>query len=317
MHVSTYRRAGFLADLVACLERQTLAPDRFEVVIVDNGSGDDTWNELCRLVDRTPLRMAALRLHENRGPAAGRNAATSLTRGEVMAFTDDDCLPEPGWLDALLAVRDCDVVQGRTEPGPPGTATGAWDRTIRIAGPTPLFETCNIAYRRDAFERAGGFDEDSPISARAGGRAFGEDVLLGAAVVASGGQHGFAHEAVVHHRFLPGSYADRIRAMQDLAGFPALAGHSPVLRDAFTARWFLSPQTAAFDLAVVSVAAPRVRRHPQHALGALPWIRRTWPATKEHGGRPGAVRLAQLAVVDAAGAAALLRGSFRHRRLVL
>jgi glycosyltransferase involved in cell wall biosynthesis len=320
VHIATYRRSGFLPALVAALEAQTLPAGRFEVVIVDNGSDDDTWSVLTEQVARSSLRLAALRIAQNRGPAAARNAAVAVSHGALLAFTDDDCLPSPRWLAALLVAADgADLVQGRTEPDPDpaGMQSGPWARTIRIVEPTALFETCNIAYRRSAFERVGGFDEGHAVSARPGGRAFGEDVLLGSSVVASGGVRRFAPDALVHHRYLPASFADHLRSMRELAGFPALARESAALSDALWRRVFLTRRTAAFDLAAVgSVLAARHRRLRFLAL-VLPWVLLTWPTTRAHGGRPAIVRLAQLGVADAVGAAALIEGSLRHRRLVL
>ncbi len=319
VHVPTFNRPQFVPTLVERLESQTLAPGRFEVVIVDNGSDDETWSVLCDLVARTPLAMTAVHLPVNRGPAGARNVAVLASRAPLLAFTDDDCLPEPGWLEALVdAARDgADLVQGRTEPDPTGTGVGAWARTIRIVEASPLFETCNIAYRRSAFDAAGGFDELDAISARAGGRAFGEDVLLGAAVVAAGGARAFAPCAVVLHRYLPAGYLDHLGEMRNLAGFPALARRVPPLADALWQGVFLTSRTAAFDLAVLGSAAAAVSRRPWYLLAVLPWIVQTLPLTQEHGGRNRAVRLAQLGVADAVALVSLVEGSVRHRRFVL
>ncbi|HEU5083324.1 MAG TPA: glycosyltransferase [Acidimicrobiales bacterium] len=304
--------------LVERLAGQTLAPHRFEVVVVDNGSRDGTWEVLQRLVSGSTLRIAARRLPTNRGPAAARNAAVASSRAPLLAFTDDDCLPEPGWLEALVSSADgADIVQGRTEPDRTQPRAGVWDRTIRIDAPTALFETCNIAYRRSAFDGAGGFDESSTISARPGGRAFGEDALLGAAVVAGGGRRAFAPDAVVRHRYLPGTFGDHVREMRNLAGFPALVRASPALAAACWHRAFLTRRTASFDAGVVGLLAAVARRRPGLALAAAPWVVQTLPLARERGGRPVPVRLAQLALADAVGAASLVEGSIRHRRLLL
>lgn len=317
--VSTFRRPRFLPELIDHLEAQDLPSEEFEVVIVDNGSGDDTWSVLEQRAAETPLRMAALCLTENRGPAGGRNAAVRHSRGELLAITDDDCLPTPTWLRNIVEAADggAAVVQGRTEPDPRGGGEGPWARSIRIVEQTPLFETCNIAYRRSAFDAAGGFDEHNRVSARPGGRAFGEDVLLGTNVVVAGGRRAFAAGALVHHRNIPASYGDHLRSMRELAGFPALARESEVLVDGLWHRLFLTERTAAFDLAVVSALAALALRRPALALGAVPWVLRTWPMTKAHGGRPAVMRLVQLAAADAVGAVSLVEGSIRHRRPVL
>lgn len=319
VHIATYRRPAFLPELLACLEVQTLPAPRFEVVIVDDGSDDDTWSVLSEQVARSGLRLAALHT-ENRGAAAARNAAVTVSHGELLAFTDDDCLPSPRWLDSLVrAAGGVDLVQGRTEPDPDpaGMQSGPWARTIRIVEPTALFETCNIAYRRSAFERVGGFDEGHAVSARPGRHAFGEDVLLGSAVVASGGARCFAPEALVHHRYLPATFGDHLRSMRELAGFPALARESSTVSAALWRRVFLTRRTAAFDLAAMATVLAALRRRPLLLALAAPWIVLTWPTTRSHGGRPGIVRLAQLGVADAVGAASLVEGSLRHGRLVL
>src|SRR4051794_20362988 len=107
--VSTYNRAGYLRDLTKCLDAQTLPRDQFDVVIVDNGSTDET----------PTLGVTTLRLDENRGPGGGRNAGVARTDAPIVVFTDDDCLPSPNWLARLLpAFDDPDVVvaQGRVDP---------------------------------------------------------------------------------------------------------------------------------------------------------------------------------------------------------
>lgn len=318
VHVSTFGRAAFLPMLVERLEVQTLAAERFEVVIVDNGSTDHTWSVLGDLLARSALRLRVVRLPVNRGPAAARNVAVATSRAALLAFTDDDCLPTVGWLEELLAASDhADLVQGRTEPDPSHASPGAWDRTIRIVEETPLFETCNIAYRRTAFEAAGGFDEHHAVATRAGGRAFGEDVLLGAAVTAGGGRRAFAAGALVHHRYLPGSFAGHVREARNLAGFPALARETEVVADALWHKVFLTRRTASFDLAAAAALAALGLRRPVLLAACAPWVVQTLPLTREHGGRHPAVRLLQLAVVDAVGAMSLLEGSVRHRRPVL
>lgn len=318
VHVATHGRAAFLPDLVARLVAQDLEPGRFEVVVVDDGSPDGTWAALQAEVGATPLRMAAVRLPRNRGPAHARNVAVARSRGSLLAFTDDDCLPEPGWLRALLAASPgVDIVQGRTEPDRDHPAPGAWDRTLRIAAETPLFETCNIAYRRGAFEAVGGFDVGRPIAARPGGRPFGEDALLGAAVVAAGGRRAFAEDAVVRHRYLPGSYRAFVGEGRNLVRFPPLVRASPVLAAACWHRVFLTSRTAAFDLAAAGTVVAVALRRPAVALAVMPWVVQALPSVREHGGRHPAVRLAQLAVADAVAAASLVEGSIRHRRLVL
>lgn len=312
--VSTYGRADLLPGLVEALEQQHDAPP-FEVVLADNGSADDTWEVLTGIVRTTCLPLAAVRVPVNRGAGAGRNRAVATCRGHLLAFTDDDCLPAPCWLSRLVApLVDPRVVlvQGRTEPEP-GPAPGAWARSVWVPGPTPWLETCNIAYRRDGFLAAGGFPEHDPGQ---GARAFGEDAELGHRVLAAGGTRAFAADAVVHHRWRPGTFRDHLAERRVMRGFPRLAARVPGVAQACWGGVFLSRRTAAVDLAVLATATAVLSRRPLPLLGALPWLRTAWgPARARRGPLP--LRLAQGAMADLAGLVALVRGSVEHRRLLL
>lgn len=317
--VATFRRSDFLGELVTCFEGQRLSRSQFEVLIIDNGSADDTWSSLVGLVTETSLRMTAIRLEENRGPAAARNVGICLARGGVVAFTDDDCLPGPGWLEALWAKFEAgaDMVQGITRPDPVGRRTSAWDRSVEILAPSGLFETCNIAYRREHLQQLGGFDDSSAVIGHRDARPFGEDAQLGWRVRGLGANYCFAAEAEVVHRWLPGSFGGWVSERRQLANFAALARRSRGVSGLLWRRIFLTRTTAAFDLALACVGLGLVWRRPWVLVGVIPWITRRWPEARARSGRNPVVRLAQLAIGDLVGFGALLEGSIRHGRLVL
>jgi glycosyltransferase involved in cell wall biosynthesis len=323
--VATYRRPHFLAGLFRSLEDQDLSGADYEVVVVDNGSNDTTWAEIEAYAATTPLRLTGLRVDENHGPAKGRNAGAALLRAPLLAITDDDCLPDPGWLRELAAAFDerdeLEVLQGEVRAEPSGVdAMGPWDHTKWIQEPTPFFETCNVAYRRAAFERVGGFDEDDELLHPKSGRAFGEDACLAWSVVDSGGEAAFVERAVVHHRCIPAGYRRWLRDMAHVDGFPGLARRSPLV-----ARWlhrgvFLSETSAAFDLAVAGVVVAAVTRRPWPLLATWPWLRRRgYEAVHAAPGDTlrAAVLLGGYAVGDGVALARLLQGSIRYRRVVL
>lgn len=322
--VASYGRATFLPGLLTAIEAQDLPNERFEAVIVDNGSTDETWTVLRALVESAEIRILALRLDANRGPGAGRNAGASRVRAPLMAITDDDCLPTPTWLprlcDAFAAAPEVDVVQGAVHADPASVASmGPWDHTKWIRHPTPFFETCNVAYRVAAFERVGGFDELDPLLHPASGRAFGEDACLAWEVQRRGGAAAFAPDALVHHRCIPADYASWLADQRELAGFPGLARRSPLV-----ARWlhrgvFLDRRSEQFDLAVVGIGLAAVSRRSLPLLAVLPWLRRRWrnAGSQARGAESVPAVLAQLAWSDTVALAALARGSIRHRRLVL
>jgi N-acetylglucosaminyl-diphospho-decaprenol L-rhamnosyltransferase len=119
--VSTRDRAERLPRLIAALQAQTLAKSEFEVVMVDDGSVDGTPEVLERARRQGGLRLTTLRT-SGLGPAAGRNLGWRSTDCAVVAFTDDDCQPGSGWLQAGLAALGPagKVVVGRTCPPPAG-----------------------------------------------------------------------------------------------------------------------------------------------------------------------------------------------------
>jgi glycosyltransferase involved in cell wall biosynthesis len=321
--VASYRRPQFLDALVGALADQTLPHPEYEVVIVDNGSADATWDRLRQLVAASPARLAAVRLEENRGPGGGRNLGATLIRSPYLAFTDDDCLPTPGWLAAMLAALEDgnDVVQGRVEAAPAEQqGAGPWDHTKWITSPTPFFETCNVGYRTSAFTAVHGFDEGDSLTAQRSGRAFGEDALLAWNVQKSGGRATFTSGSVVYHRVVPSDFTGWLRDQRNLVGFPGLGNRSPLVARWFWHRIFLSRGSAQFDLAVACVLAAALARRPWMLLGAAPWLSDRWPQARARGGASrtlGLVRLAQLAVADGVALGSLLQGSVRHRRVLL
>jgi GT2 family glycosyltransferase len=322
--ISTFRRPQWLDELVAALEAQELPLAEFEVVLVDNGSGDTTWDVLCRLVSGTPLRMLAVRLNDNHGPARGRNAGAGHVRAPLIAITDDDCLPSPQWVGevrAAFADPAVHVVQGRVEADPAHRdELGPWDHTIWVLQQTPFFETCNVAYRRAAYEAAGGFDETDPLLHPPSGKAFGEDACLAWDVQAAGGNAAFADTAVVHHRVIPATYRRWLTDRRYLRDFPGLAKRTPLLAQYFTGGVFLDKDAVRFDAAVAGVLAALASRRPWPLVASIPYLRWRWGMALHHTKArrvPGAALLARYILGDAYALLAKLEGTVKYRRLLL
>lgn len=313
--VSTYQRAGLVDDLVDSL----LATDSdlaHEFVVVDNGSTDGTAELLRRRVagDDTG-RLRVLRIEDNRGPARARNVGWRSARGRVVAFTDDDCVVAPDWLDRLarpLLDGRADVVQGRTEPRQDQAHRNVeWSRTQHIPALTGLYETCNIAYRRSVLETLGGFIEDFPIAA-------GEDTDLGLRARACGARIAFADDARAFHEVWQQTFVQALADRGRVAQLPLLLRTCPQLRERMTLGLFWRPGHAVTIGALAATAGAAAVR-PRHGITALAiWvaarsvrIRRPLPPLRR-------VRLAAEQVVgDSWEVTATVAGSIRHRSLML
>jgi GT2 family glycosyltransferase len=196
--VSTHNRPAALARLLAGLRAQALASDRFEVIVVDDGSaGSGTQAVLSDELERGALRLRMVRHRVARGPAGGRNTGWRAAQAPLVAFTDDDCVPEAGWLSAALEVsleHPGAIIQGRTEPNPAELwCRGVFSRTISVSALGPQYETCNIVYPREVLESLGGFDEAF------GPRPTAEDTDLAWRAIEAGCPTAFAAEAIVFH----------------------------------------------------------------------------------------------------------------------
>ncbi len=172
--IPTRDRPEELRACLEALERQNFPRERFEVVVVDDGSSAPPIS----LIESLGARIrATLVVQANAGPAAARNAGARRALGQIVAFTDDDCRPERDWLGALAARIDEDpdaLVGGHTvnalPDNPYATASqllisylyAYYNRRPEAA----LYLTSNtFAMRRDRFQDVGGFDERFPIPA--------------------------------------------------------------------------------------------------------------------------------------------------------
>jgi glycosyltransferase involved in cell wall biosynthesis len=195
--VATRNRPGRLERLLDSLRAQTLDRDHFEVIVVDDASDDSTPSLLEREAERGDLDFRTLTRRSPGGPARARDEGWRAARGSLVAFTDDDCTVDPGWLAAGVAaasLRPGAVVQGRTDPDPAERdRLGPFSRTVEVHDLGPYYQTCNIFYPRELLERVGGFDSDA---FRGPG---GEDTDLAWRAIAAGAETVFAPEAQAYH----------------------------------------------------------------------------------------------------------------------
>jgi glycosyltransferase involved in cell wall biosynthesis len=197
--VPTRDRPEKLAECLEALAALEYPRDRFEVIVVDDG-GQAPVDGIAAKYDGR-LELTVLR-EPGLGPAAARNRAAARARGDLLAFTDDDCRPAPRWLAALADRWRGDSllgVGGRTTNGAPENPFAVASQTIvdlvyahhnADAEHARFFASNNLAVPADAFRLLGGFDERFRTS---------EDRDFCARWLASGRRLVAAEDAVVAH----------------------------------------------------------------------------------------------------------------------
>jgi GT2 family glycosyltransferase len=213
--VPTYRRPELIGRCLFALAAQTLARDAFEVIVVD-----DERSELTRRVVETiagecaGMAVRYLRPVGGKGPAAARNTGWHAARGAVVAFTDDDTVPDVRWLEAGLATLreqpDCAATAGRVVvPRPPGAESAPTDHEKMTRGlERGSFVTANAFVRRVALQRVQGFDESF-------GRAWREDSDLEYRLLDEVGPIARAERAIVLHPVRPEPFGISLRQQKN------------------------------------------------------------------------------------------------------
>ncbi len=160
--VPTFKRPMLLGRCLEALFAQDFASVNYEVIIVDDAASDQTREQVEQYAKRAEMGRHTIRyfaVTESHGPAAARNVGLYAAYGEIIAFTDDDCIPSPGWLKAGVKAlaNDAVAVAGRIIVPLPTAPTDYEYNAFYLAHSE--FVTANCFIRRDALIRIGGFDE--------------------------------------------------------------------------------------------------------------------------------------------------------------
>ena len=193
--VCSYNGGRTIRD--CCEGLMKLVYPNFEVIVVDDGSIDDT----AAIAEEYNFQLIQT---ENRGLSNARNTGLAAATGEIVAYIDDDAYPDPDWLTYLAAafMRSDYVGIGGPNIAPPGDGPIATCVANSPGNPTHILLSdqeaehipgCNMAFRKEALEAIGGFDPQF--------RAAGDDVDLCWRLRQQGWSLGFSPAAVVwHHR---------------------------------------------------------------------------------------------------------------------
>jgi glycosyltransferase involved in cell wall biosynthesis len=320
--VPTRNRAPYLRSLFAALATQIYPADRLELIVIDNDSSDDT--EIVVSEAGKTLRFPVkYQRKADEGPAAARNLGATLASGEILAFTDSDCIPDPAWLpNAVARFRpNTGVVCGPIIPIGEDTDMPFFLHQIYyVDREDGLYATANVFYRRSVFLEIGGFNENFRTFAW-GQPVGGDDTDMAWRVKRAGHASAFAKGAPVFHQatpVTPTAYMMQTAAAQVL---PKLVKEIPELRDTcLWRRYFLHRRGATFYLFLAGTLL--ARSNPWSLALTLPWLWSNWPAIRNDVWPPkrwkrAAARLALEVPRSGLLAAALAYGTIRNRTVVL
>jgi serine acetyltransferase/GT2 family glycosyltransferase len=258
--IATYNRQDLLRRLLQQLDAQTIDPSSFEVVVVDDGSSEDTRDKLADLSTRYARRIER---QDNAGAAAARQRGVELARGAVIVFLDDDMQVKPDFLQKHLDKHDLPntVVLGRLRPDSKVAEMPLFERFYarvmasqndEFAGGKPVrghnIYTGNLSLPRPLFLEAGGFDPTF--------RAL-EDEELGVRLEKVGARFVFANDAEsVHGSDWTSMKKWMERAYRDGVYQTKLAKKHPDMPESSPWRFFPNLNPVSRPFMALSLAAP-------------------------------------------------------------
>ncbi|WP_082125679.1 glycosyltransferase [Silvibacterium bohemicum] len=193
--IPTFNGARRIGNCLKALLAQVDGRD-VEILVVDDGSTDETGSVVASYPG---VRLIT---QPNAGPAAARNLGAREARGTILLFTDDDCVPMPDWLDAMLApFNDPKVVGAKGIYRTHQKSMAArfvqieYEDRYRLMSSQPdidFIDTYSAAFRRGRFLEMNGYDTSFPV-------ACAEDIELSYRMSARGWKMQFAPAAIVYH----------------------------------------------------------------------------------------------------------------------
>jgi GT2 family glycosyltransferase len=288
-------------------------------VAVDDRSKDDTIERLRGLAGSQPFALTILPSEVNTGPAGARNRGWHAAQVELIAFTDDDCVPDPGWLRSIVATldADADIAVGRTRPP---------DDQLHRIGPfssyldlkhNRSFSTCNIAYRRTVLEKLDGFDQVHYAFPN------GEDTDLGLRAVKDGFKDAYAPEALIWHDVGASEFMAHFRRIERMDGLVALTALHPEARQIMECGYFLRSVDKAVLIAWTALLGlllrpglARTRLFALVAAGLYVWQYRKWHY-KARSASEAVTSVPLGFVADSWATMVMIRSSIRHRTILL
>ena len=220
--VATYNRRHELEELFGSFKQQTLPPDQFEVVIVDDGSTDGT-GKFIEEMKATLSFTIQYHFQKNKGPGYARTAGMEKANGKIFIFIDSDCIAPPHYLQSIADAFEKNKIDAFGGPDRSAETFSAWDKAVNYTMTSFLTtgglrgssekklaryypRSFNMGLRREIFEEIGGFGSIYH---------YGEDIEFSHRIIKSGARVEYIDDAYVYHkrRSTPSAFAKQVFKM--------------------------------------------------------------------------------------------------------
>jgi len=177
--ICTYNRDKFIGEALNCLAKQTLPPEKFEIIVVDNRSTDNTASIAKKFIADHPELQVRYVLETNKGLSFARNRGMQEARASIITYIDDDAEVTPGFLESIVNFMQADntivgiggkVIPKYSESREPKWMSHYLDGFVGLVdyGDNPKkFDTtmkyptgCNMTYTKEILQKVGGFNNE-------------------------------------------------------------------------------------------------------------------------------------------------------------
>jgi glycosyltransferase involved in cell wall biosynthesis len=218
--IPTYNRKESLRKTLESLFNQTYPKDNYEILVCDDyKSTDGTENMMKELMNVSSCELRYFKVKSKyKGPGPARNVGIENARGEIIGFTDDDCIVSPNWIENAIPFFDDKTIsgiQGCVLPLSPHSIRNKlfWVRQIiEVTEPNDWYGTCNMFYRKKPLLEIGGFDPRFTIAR--------EDVDLAWGLLDRGYKIFFSKNPLVYHEI---RYISLLKYLKSLKQHESLA----------------------------------------------------------------------------------------------
>jgi glycosyltransferase involved in cell wall biosynthesis len=166
--IPAYNNGRYLVRTIGSIFKQSYPTDKFEVIVVDDGSTDDTKECVERLQGSLSGSLRYF-YQRNKGPSAARNLGIKNARGDIIVFTDSDCVVCESWLEEITGAYDNDRVAGVggiIKPVPGNSIVSRYCAYVKMKNMPEMDKTgivylitANASFSKDCLDSVKGFDE--------------------------------------------------------------------------------------------------------------------------------------------------------------